>query len=314
MTTEILNCPLCGSTNSSAHVSAPDRFHLRTEVYDLRRCADCMGVWLPHPPTPEQMALHYDEDYHKVISQSGETAASSRWQRQRELIGNHKSGGNLLDIGCSSGAFLGTMRNERWNLFGIEMASSTAEKARKATGAEVFVGDAMNAPFPAGSFDVVTCFDVLEHVYEPRPFLEKIHHWLKPSGIFFTVLPNIDSWESKLFRSYWYGLELPRHLFHFSPKSLRSVMKTMGFTEVHLKTPSICYVERSADYVTSSIVAKFGFVPKAQSKPQEKSFAWKVVRKGLRMTVVAPFAISASAAGAGGSMEAIFQKPAGSTV
>jgi 2-polyprenyl-3-methyl-5-hydroxy-6-metoxy-1,4-benzoquinol methylase len=100
------------------------------------------------------------------------------------------------------------------------MEASTAEKARARTGASVFVGDAVAAPYLPNTFDVITSFDLLEHVYSPREFLTKVFEWLKPGGIYYAMMPNIASWEARLFRTYWRA-ELPRHLFHFSPDSLR---------------------------------------------------------------------------------------------
>jgi len=301
-------CPVCGGARVSEFLSAPDRFHLRQQLYKLIRCSDCTCVWLASPPKPEEMGPHYDEDYHRVIAAGGQTSAARRWQRHRELIAKYKSGGVILDIGCSSGSFLGTMKGPSWKLHGIDMEASTAAQAQSLTGAEVFVGDAVEAPFAPGSFDVVTSFDLLEHVYQPREFLIKVFEWLKPGGIFYTVLPNIDSWESRVFRSYWYGLELPRHLFHFSPKSLRRLMTNVGFREVSLKTSSTCYIERSAGYVYSEVLERLGGSPVAQAKPTHQKFAWRAVRKVLRTTVVSPSGRVAALFGAGASMETVFTK------
>jgi 2-polyprenyl-3-methyl-5-hydroxy-6-metoxy-1,4-benzoquinol methylase len=305
-------CPLCGGSEVIHFLDAPDRFHLRREVYRLLRCSTCSGVWQDSPPKPEEMGIHYDEDYHKAIVAAGETSPASRWQRHRDLISRHKQGGAILDIGCSSGAFLGTMKGPSWKLYGIDMENSTAEKARSATGAEVFVGDVMDAPFPPDSFDVITAFDLLEHVYQPRQFLTKVLDWLKPGGIFCTMLPNIDSWESRIFGSYWYGLEMPRHLFHFSPKSLKQVMVTLGFEQVVLSTSEISYVERSMGYVCSKVMENAGFAQVSAAQGKQQSIPWRAVRKAMRITLVRPAGHLASLAGAGASLEAIFRKPASS--
>jgi hypothetical protein len=122
------------------------------------------------------------------------------------------------------------------------------------------------------------------------------------------MLPNIDSWESRIFGSYWYGLELPRHLFHFSPKSLRRVMATLGFEEVVLSTSRITYVERSAGYVSSEVLQKAGFSPTPAAKATPKNIPWRAVRKAMRLTLVGPAGQLASIAGAGANIEAIFRK------
>jgi SAM-dependent methyltransferase len=256
------------------------------------------------------MGAHYDEGYHMVISAGGEGFAEVRWREQKELIYRYKRGGAILDIGCSSGGFLGTMRNGDWKLHGIEITAATADKAKSATGAEVFVGDAVDAPFGLESFDVVTCFDVLEHVYEPRKFLAKVLDWLKPSGIFYAILPNIDSWEARAFRSYWYGLELPRHLYHFSPRSLRRLMASLGFEEVRLGTPPTSYVERSIGYLCASAIEAAGLKATPQSEPTPLGVPGRIARKVWRTLGITPFGTIASLAGAGASIQAIFAKPA----
>jgi SAM-dependent methyltransferase len=201
------------------------------------------------------------------------------------------------------------MKGDRWKLYGIEMEESTAAKARARTGAEVFVGDAAQAPFPAGFFDVVTAFDVLEHVYDPREFLRKVMEWLKPGGIFHALVPNVASWEARLFGSYWFGLDLPRHLFHFSPQSLRKLMSVAGFEEVALATPRISYVDSSTLYLYCKMIEKMGFSPTPPAKPRPRTFARRAWGKGTRTFLIAPPAQVASWAGAGPSLEIVFRKP-----
>jgi SAM-dependent methyltransferase len=301
-------CPLCGGGKIEPLMTATDRFHWRTEKYDLMRCTGCSYVWLADPPRPEEMGPHYSEDYHRVIMAAGELTASSRWGRQCDTIAQHKKGGAILDIGCSSGGFLKAMKGGAWKLYGIEWEASTAEKAKAATGAEVFVGEALDAPFPDESFDVITGFDLLEHVYHPRQFLAKVQQWLKPGGIVYVGLPNIDSWEAHMLGTYWYGLELPRHLSHFSPRSLRHVFNSLGFQEVSLLTPRTSYIEHSASYLGSELIKRTGGSPVPMSKRGRRNIALRAIRKGLQLSLVVPFSQVASMAGAGPSIEAVFRK------
>src|ERR1700728_3723131 len=301
-------CPICGGAQLADLLVAPDRFHLRKQMYRLLRCQSCTGVWQTEPPTPGEMGEHYTEDYHNAIVSAGVGFAQSRWKDQVKTILRYKSGGALLDMGCSSGGFLSTMMGPAWELYGTEMEESTAERARISTGAYVFVGDAVEAPFLPASFDVITCFDVLEHVYSPRQFLAKSLEWLKPGGIFYAMMPNIDSWEARLFGPYWFGLELPRHLTHFSPRSLRYLMTELGFEEVMVQTPPISYVEHSVGYICSSIIEKIGMTPTPEATPKRRGLFFKAVRKGLRMAAFSPAARLASLAGAGPSLEAVFRK------
>jgi SAM-dependent methyltransferase len=307
-------CPICSGEQVTNFVTAPDRFHLRKELYQLLHCSACSGVWLATPPKPEEMGLHYTEHYHKGIMAAGEGSVASRWKYPGSRIAHFKKGGAVLDVGCSSGAFLSTMKGPTWELYGIEMEESTADKARRSTGATVFVGDAIAAPFLPATFDVITSFDLLEHVYSPKQFLSKVLEWLKPGGIYYAMMPNIASWEARLFGAHWYGLELPRHLFHFSPISLRYLMGELGFEEVSVRTPPASYVERSIGYISSSILERLGFSPVSQAQAKQRSLPWRVVRKVIRLTLFAPLAQIASIAGRGPSMEVVFRKPAKSVV
>lgn len=306
-------CPLCSGGQVVHFMTAPDRFHWRREEYDLMRCSSCSYVWLADPPKPEEMGIHYSEDYHRAIMAGGEKSAPSRWQRQRDVIARHKKGGAILDIGCSSGAFLGTMKGGDWKLYGIDMEASTAEKARAATGAEVFVGDVLDAPFPAESFDVITGFDLLEHVYHPRQFLARVLEWLKPGGIFYAGVPNIESWESRVLGTYWYGLELPRHISLFSPQSLRQVLTSLGFQEISLTTPRTSYLLHSVNYLCSGAMEKMGITPVPMSRQGPRGIPSRAIRKAFQLSVAAPLAEFASMAGAGPAIEAVFGKPVSRT-
>jgi 2-polyprenyl-3-methyl-5-hydroxy-6-metoxy-1,4-benzoquinol methylase len=306
---DIRICPLCGDPQISEFMTAPDRFHLRHEQYTLLRCSACSCVWLETPPKPEEMARHYSKDYHNIITTNAERTGAIRWQTHREIIAQHKQEGNILDVGCSSGSFLASMNNGKWKLYGIEMDGLMAEKARSNSGAEVFIGDLMDAPFPPNSFDVITAFDVLEHVYEPQEFLERVLYLLRPGGIFFAKLPNINSWEARLFGTYWYGLELPRHLYHFSPPSMKRLVANLNVRESYITANGQgAHFGHSVRYVYESIIQKFDLSPIPMAKARRSNLAWRAARKTFFFTLVAPMSRIASAANAGVVIDVILKK------
>src|SRR5579862_7993286 len=165
-------CPLCGHSGGKKWLEARDRFHGRAERYLLLCCPGCSLVWLSNAPAPEEMHHHYTDSYHRLISHAGETSPH-RWEAHGKKLTQYKQSGAILDLGCSSGAFLESLKGQSWKRYGIEMSTAVAERASARTGAEVFVGDILNAPFPKESFDVITCFDVLEHLYEPLQVVTK---------------------------------------------------------------------------------------------------------------------------------------------
>ena len=252
------------------------------------------------------MHLHYTEAYHKLISQAGDNPA--RWLERKADIAKYKQSGALLDLGCSSGSFLESMRSKSLSLFGIEMSASCAKAAESRSGAQVFVGDILEAPFPPGSFDVITCFDVLEHLYEPRRIMTKVAEWLKPGGIVYVQVPNIDSAEARVFGSYWQGLELPRHLFHYSPASFRFLAESVGLVEVFLETRRNPAVGTSLRYVWDDVFRAVGIQRVPVAYRGQASLPWRAARKLVRMTALRFLLTMEPLVGDGGAIHAIFRK------
>jgi len=300
-------CPACQSRNLRKFLSAPDRYHGRRETYDLVRCESCTLVWLKNAPTPEEMSAHYGPDYDRSVAAAGEDP--DRWRGRWETLSHYMSGGGaILDLGCSSGGFLAGLKDSSWALSGIEMSDDVARKARAKCGADVFVGDILDAPFSKGSFDVITCFHVLEHLYQPREIFARVSEWLKPGGLFYLMVPNIDSAGCHIFKSHWYALELPRHLSHFSPQSLRTLAQSVGLEEVSLTTDREVFVEASSRYLLDDILGKVGIKRSPLAKTSRPSLPFRVVRKAFRLTVLPALNALASLAGDGESIHAIFRK------
>ena len=300
-------CPLCEQTGAQEWLSAPDRLHGRQQNYTLVRCSACSVVWLSNAPRADEMHHHYSDAYHHLISAAGETAPG-RWQSRKEELARFKQSGALLDLGCSSGSFLESLRGGSWELYGIELSPDCAKRAETRSGAKVFVGDILEAPFPPESFDVITCFDVLEHLYEPRRVMAKVTEWLKPGGIFYIFVPNIDSAEARVFGSYWCGLELPRHLFHYSPTSFRYLAKMVGLQEVSLETRRNPAVGNSLRYFLDDRFRAVGIARTPLAYLGPASLPWKVARRLVRRTVLRFLLALAPLAGHGEAIHAFFRK------
>ena len=299
-------CAACGHAGGRLFLSAPDRFEGRTVKYNLLCCPECSLVWQENPPEPKDMGQHYTADYDRKIAAGGESPG--HFDGRRDALAHYKDGGAVLDLGCSSGAFLETLNGGRWELYGIEMSPEVARMAEKRTGAKVFVGDILDAPFAQGSFDAITCFHVFEHMYEPKQILEKVSYWLKPGGIFYMMVPNIHSAGEKTFRSYWYALELPRHLFHWSPKALRQVTRAVDLEEVSITTYREVFFEQSMKYVLDDFFKRFGIVRTPLAKKEEPGIPFKVVRKAFRLTILPILTQIIALRGDGESIHGVFRK------
>jgi hypothetical protein len=146
-------------------------------------------------------------------------------------------------------------------------------------------------------------------LYEPRKAISEVFRWLKPDGIFYVFVPNPLSWESRLFRSYWYGLDVPRHLQHFSPRSLGKLAASVGLRQARLVTPAESHLEYS---LALTLGDWFG---RKQGKPYltsagKLSLPRRIFRKGFRLGLVEPWGMVTSLFAAGACLEGVFQKAA----
>jgi SAM-dependent methyltransferase len=304
--TSINSCPGCGRKDSAKWLEAPDRFHGRQTLYQLVRCPACSLVRLANPPAPAEMGAHYGAAYDRSIAGGGEDPG--HWLARRDTLLRYKSGGAVLDLGCSSGGFLSSLKGDSWKLFGIEMSETVAKRAEERCGARVFVGDILDAPFPRGSFDAITCFHVFEHLYNPKEVLARVAEWLRPGGVFYTMMPNIDSAGARIFQSYWYALELPRHLYHFSPASLEILAESVGLEPLYLKTYREVFIEFSTRYLLDAALSKIGLSRTPLAEAKRPGIPWRVCRKAFRLTVLPVLTGIASLAGGGESIHAVFTK------
>lgn len=300
-------CILCGA-DGVPYIRTPDRFYGRAEFYDLLRCGACSLVWLSSPPSPEEMANHYGCAYDGFVRRATEHLSEEHWRPARDALLRYKSGGTLLDVGCGGGSFLRTVQAKSWSLYGIELSAVSAKRAATTTGATVFNGDVLAAPFPAETFDAITCFHLLEHVYDPKTVLERVWNWLKPGGVFCVQVPNIEAIEARVFRSYWYPLELPRHLYQFSPSSLRKLSNSVGLRELSLRTSRVSFIEYSTRYLRDDILRRLGWTTTPLAFAKTPSRTWRVLRKGLRLTVLPMLATVMAPAGRGQIIEAVLEK------
>jgi len=178
-----------------------------------------------------------------------ENRSRHRTQRRHlRLLRRHwqtRSPGRLLDIGCSTGLFLDLASLDGWDVWGVEPAEALASVARTRHGSRVLRSSFEEASLGAMSFEVVSLWDVLEHVHDPPAFVRRVAELLVPGGVLALNVPNLDSLVARLLRSRW-PLLLPEHLYYFTPRSLSRLLAEAGFTleasRAHVAQFSLGYV------------------------------------------------------------------------
>lgn len=216
-------CAACGRSELSI-------ISFATRPVRLGRCETCGLCWLLDPPIGSELAGLYASGFYEPAPARGgalvrELHRLNNAIRLRELNGMEP--GRLLDVGCGKGRFLAAASAAGWAVLGIEFAPVSAEAARAAYGVEVIVAD-----FPEialqGGFDAVTMWHVLEHMPDPAAAVARAADLLRPGGRIVISVPNIDSLQAHLGGERWFHLDLPRHLFHFSPRSLSALVERAG--------------------------------------------------------------------------------------
>jgi SAM-dependent methyltransferase len=224
---EDVPCNLCGSARLRKSLQGPDVRYGTPGTFTVVRCVDCGLCFVSPRPTLDQIGAHYPPSY----SEHTPSAEGNPFARaQAEMVGSlYPGGGSVLDVGCASGAFLTAMRSKGWTVAGIDTSEQAHSLARSLPGAEIKLGVLGPDDFAPASFDAVTLWSVLEHLHDPLATLRTVRRLLKPEGRLFLVLPNYRAFERMLFRTRWFALELPRHLYHFSPKPLAAMLERAGF-------------------------------------------------------------------------------------
>lgn len=235
---ETVVCDLCGANDTEAVFVERDRLHHIDGTFYLVRCRQCGLMYLNPRPTLEEMRRYYPNDYHAYnVVFDGRLPFTTRLEYQyginkrcRAVIA--RAGlkyGRILDIGCATGTFLDAMRRRGWDTYGVEINAEAANYAREHLGLKVFVGTLIDAHYPDSFFDVVTMWNVLEHLHHPQATLFEISRIIRKKGTLVISLPNPDCIEAKIFGRYWAGLDAPRHLYIYSRHTLQRALALAGF-------------------------------------------------------------------------------------
>jgi len=234
------SCGYCGQTNSRLLYETTTT---EADTFSFRRCVDCRAVFLAPRPTAERLAQAYDSSYYgpgnrKFIAPIERVIDAFRSGRARQVATGLAPQARVLDIGCGNGGFLQGLARLGFDAHGIELAGASGERAAAIDNISVHIGSLEDSPYIGEQFDAVTMWHVLEHLVDPRKTLAATADMLRPGGRLHVSLPNVDSWQCRLFRGSWLHHDPPRHLFYLGPDELTREIEHLGFrrTEVNFQS------------------------------------------------------------------------------
>ena len=252
-------CILCGMSGDTLYVSQPDHLRGIPGVWDLLECESCALLWLDPMPLEDEVGLLY-EGYYPASTGSAQSDRipicrpdpRSGWRavirkvwptpgrrRKADRAGLFETGdwppGRVLEVGCGRGQNLVRLRDAGWEVVGQEIDANGAAIAA-ARGIEVHAESIENVDLAPSSFDLLIVNHVIEHMRDPMRDMRAASRLLKAGGRLVCVTPNARSMAHRMFRSNWFDLDTPRHLFLYSESSLGVVLRSAGFANIAVRT------------------------------------------------------------------------------
>lgn len=223
-------CAVCGSSSKS-HKTMFWKYNT-----PVMRCDGC-GLYYANPRwksehlfgryTPEFWTQYADTVKDTAVDVEANYA---RWLPFLAAMDASRKSNRILDVGCATGEFLLAAQARGWEVYGVETSPIAAEQARRLTGGKVHAGTLDTAEFPDGYFDVVTLWDVIEHLQDPRAYLERVGRLLRSGGILSITTPNIRSIAFRLLGPSWIPIGPNDHLYYFAPRTLARLLAECGFS------------------------------------------------------------------------------------
>ncbi|QEC69631.1 class I SAM-dependent methyltransferase [Panacibacter ginsenosidivorans] len=231
-------CPVCRSNHISYILDVED-YTVSHEIFPIWHCYNCSCRFTQQIPDINGIGRYYQSDTYishsdtkqGLVNRLYHTVRNYTLKAKRRLIEKQsgKKKGILLDVGAGTGAFANEMHEEGWKVIGLEPDKTAKENALKNYSLQL--GD-MNAifSFKPETVDVITMWHVLEHVHQLHEYIDAFQQILKKDGTLIIAVPNYTSYDAKKYDIHWAAYDVPRHLYHFSPKALNALVKQHGFT------------------------------------------------------------------------------------
>jgi 2-polyprenyl-3-methyl-5-hydroxy-6-metoxy-1,4-benzoquinol methylase len=294
---ERVACDLCGGVKSRLYLRSRDYVNRVAGEFEVVRCEGCGLLYTNPRPDREEMAAFYPPStpyyipdkapYRPLRSSKGIYryllhryrsyfpddpraplttrflgALFIRWKGSKldaDGIPTYVKGGRLLEIGCSHGRFLYEMRQLGWEVSGLEMSPEAAALGQRLYDLTISQKTLETADLPPQTYNAVVMKMVLEHLPSPGRALKKVFISMKERGELIVIVPNIAGLEAGLFGRFFYGLQVPNHLYHFTPATLRRYLEENGF-----RVDRIIFQRNDADFrksIENVIVDRPGWRP-----------------------------------------------------
>ena len=236
-------CPVCDASPLETVLQVNDH-SVSKELFTVAECPSCRLRLTQGAPCETAIQRYYRSDSYISHTNTRKGIINSLYHIVRnytlyskvQLIKSltHKQVGMHLDLGAGTGAFVHAMDNAGWNTIGLEPDSTARENAVKTYNVAVYPADDL-FQLPDRSYDAITLWHVLEHIHRLHETVAKISSLLSSGGKLFIAVPNYTSNDAAHYQANWAAYDVPRHLYHFSPESMRRLLAKHGLRILAVK-------------------------------------------------------------------------------
>jgi len=273
---ELTKCINCNGTHLKSLAGYERAF--------LVKCNDCGLVFGKKNPSLEELTAHYT-NYPRYTSLSAIT--EKRYNELLDKFEPYRKNNNIIDLGCSNGLFLDCAKKRGWNVYGTEYAQESIDYCAQRN-IKVFKSDKLPDEFFKLQFDVVTSFEVIEHINTPNAEMEFIKKILRKGGAFYVTTPNFNSVSRFLTKDKWNVIEYPEHLTYYTARTLNNLMRKYGFKKDFLVTKGFSFLRlnkrRGKDEVNRTLLNNTDETVRASI---EKNFFLRFIKHSINFLLTA---------------------------
>lgn len=229
-------CIVCQSKESKEAIRLHDHLVSR-KLFIIDECSNCGFRYIQNPPPESSAYQYYETDEYVEHSDSSEGLVNNIYHKARRwmlkfkfnLINDHGRAKRMLDFGTGTGYFLNYMKSRGYDVKGIEISEKARTFGKENFGLDLFHPEKIFDQDFANDFSYISFWHVLEHVYNPQRVMKRLRELMTDDGVMVVALPNYRCLEANVYKEYWNGYDVPRHLWHWDQASFHRFAELCGF-------------------------------------------------------------------------------------
>ena len=232
---QLKNCPVCQSQTFTAYLTVKD-YTVSQEEFKIVSCQKCGFKFTNPRPDGNEIGKYYKAESYISHTNTSKGLISKIYQEVRKFTLKGKLNlinklspkkGKLLDVGCGTGMFLNVARENGWEVNGIEPDAGARAIAEETN--QIKIKDEVLSSFVNETFEVISLWHVLEHIHKLNTTVDWLKERLSKDGSLIIAVPNHESKDAQIYQAQWAAYDVPRHLYHFSQKSVQELFAKHGF-------------------------------------------------------------------------------------